>query len=112
MQSVRNQVVRSRMKPFWAAAYVLLSIWTFWPVASVVAANSVAAAFHCRLSEGGPSPCHAFGWDISHPLYVMAVAFWASLTTLPTGIPLILLVAAAHLCTTLMRRRQSRLNSR
>jgi hypothetical protein len=100
--------VRFRTKPFWMAAYILVAIWTLWPIASVLVANIFAATFHCRLSESGSLPCHAFGRDISHELYVLATAFWFALTTLPTGVPLILLVAAVHLCVTLIRRRRSR----
>src|ERR1700754_4091159 len=101
-------IARLRSKFFWLAAYLLLAFWTLWPVASVLIANLFARVFGCRLSEGGPLPCHAFGHDISHPLYILATSFWFALTTLPTGIPLILLLAAIHLCIALVRRYRSR----
>lgn len=100
-------IARLRSKFFWLAAYLLLAFWTLWPVASVLIANLFASVFGCRLSEGGPLPCHAFGYDISHPLYILATAFWLALTTLPTGIPLIVLLGAVHLCVTLARRYRS-----
>jgi hypothetical protein len=101
-------IARLRPKFFWLAAYLLLAFWSFWPVASVLIANLVARVFGCRLSEGGPLPCHAFGHDISHPLYILGTAFWFALTTLPTGVPLLLLLGAIHLCVALVRRYRSR----
>ena len=86
------------MKIVFRVLYSLVAVWTLWPIGSVLLANGVAAAFRCRLSEGGPLPCSAFGVDISRHLYVGAVAFWYALTTLPTGIGCLLLVAASHLC--------------
>ncbi|QYD72582.1 hypothetical protein KZJ38_22985 [Paraburkholderia edwinii] len=101
-------IARLRPKYFWIAAYLLLACWSFWPVANVLIANIVARLFDCRLSEGGPLPCHAFGHDISHPLYVLATSFWLALTTVPTGVPLILLLGIVHICITLVRRHRSR----
>ena len=101
-------IARFRPTFLWAIAYLLLAIWSLWPVASVLIANLIARVFGCRLSEGGPLPCHAFGHDISHPLYILATSFRFALTTLPTGIPLILLLAAIHLCIALVRRYRSR----
>jgi hypothetical protein len=101
-------IARLRPKFFWITAYLLLTFWSFWPVASVLIANILARLSGCRLSEGGPLPCHAFGYDISHPLYILATAFWFALTTLPTGVPLILLVGTVHICVTLVRRYRSR----
>ncbi|MDQ7979896.1 hypothetical protein QYH69_21895 [Paraburkholderia sp. SARCC-3016] len=76
--------------------YSIAFAWTVWPIASVLLTNVIAASLHCRLSEGGPSPCRLLGVDISHQLYVGGVSFWLALTTVPTGVPLLLLLAALH----------------
>lgn len=68
-----------------------------WPIASVLVANVIAESLHCKLSEGGPSPCRLLGADISHQLYVGGVLFWLALTTVPTSVPLLLLLAASHI---------------
>lgn len=65
--------------------YLLAAAWTLWPIASVAVTDGVAALLHCRLSEGGPLPCHFLGHDISRQMYVGAVTFWLALVTLPTG---------------------------
>jgi hypothetical protein len=79
-----------------AVLYAVAVIWTVWPIACVASANLIASVLHCRLSEGGPSPCTFLGTDISRQLYVLALSFWYALTTLPTGIPAIVLVAVVH----------------
>jgi hypothetical protein len=63
----------------------------------VLVTDAIAALLHCKLSEGGPSPCSLLGVDISHQLYAGGVSFWFALTTLPTGVPLLLLLAALHI---------------
>jgi hypothetical protein len=78
--------------------YCLVIAWTFWPIAILLLTNGVAGALGCKLSEGGPSPCHLLGLDISRAMYVGAVSFWYALTTLPTGIPLLILLGVVHLC--------------
>ncbi|MEX3630481.1 MAG: hypothetical protein VB138_14595 [Burkholderia sp.] len=79
------------------ALYSIAFAWTVWPIVSVLVTNVIAASLHCKLSEGGPSPCSLRGVDISHYLYVGGVAFWLALTTVPTGVPVLLLLAALHL---------------
>lgn len=82
----------TRKQPRWtwhgrvfALLYLLTAVWTLWPVASVAVTNGIAALLDCRLSEGGPLPCHLLGHDISRQMYVGAATFWLALVTLPTG---------------------------
>ena len=77
--------------------YCLTGAWTVWPVVSVGVADGVAALLHCRLSEGGPLPCHFLGIDISRHMYIAAVSFWYALVTLPTGVPTLIAIGIAHL---------------
>jgi hypothetical protein len=91
------------MKFVFRVLYSLVAVWTLWPIGSVLLADGIAAALHCRLSEGGPIPCSAFGVDISRQPYVSALAFWYALTTLPTGVGLLLAVAVSHGCVHALR---------
>lgn len=83
--------------------YVTAAAWTLWPIVCVAVTNCIAALFHCRLSEGGPLPCRAFGTDISRQMYVGALSFWYALVTLPTGVPIFLFVALVRALLGLVR---------
>jgi hypothetical protein len=77
--------------------YCLVFAWTVWPIGSVLVTDAIAVSLHCKLSEGGPQPCSLLGIDISHQLYVGGVSFWFALATFPTGVPVLLLLAALHI---------------
>jgi hypothetical protein len=94
---------RSKLFPL---LYILAIAWTVWPIAVLLITNLVAHALHCRLSEGGPSPCVLYGHDISQSMYIGAVSFWYALTTVPTGVPLLSVIALGHLAVSVWKRRR------
>ncbi len=91
---LRRALIRRRL---FRVLYALLGVWTLWPIASALLANGLGHALHCKLSEGAAAPCILFGVDITHRLYIGALAHWYALVTLPSGVLLLGLVAAIHL---------------
>jgi TRAP-type C4-dicarboxylate transport system permease small subunit len=65
--------------------FVLLLIWTTWPIISVALAGSIASANGCQLDEGSIHPCVVRGADMGETLYAMGVMGWFALVTVPTG---------------------------
>ncbi|MFY9641411.1 MAG: hypothetical protein WCD20_19130 [Rhodomicrobium sp.] len=60
------------------------------PVASVLIASGLAGLGGCPLDEGSVHPCVVGGVDAGGALYMMAVAGWFALATLPVlGIALL-----------------------
>ncbi len=68
------------------AIFVLIVLYTIAPVLSVLLASLIANSLGCRLDEGDVHPCKCLGVNIGEPLYVMGVAGWLALVTLPTGL--------------------------
>lgn len=66
--------------------WLLIALWTFSPILSVLIASAIASAFGCQLDEGGTHPCMAFGADIGESLYTMFVMGWFFFLTIPSGL--------------------------
>lgn len=65
--------------------FLLIALWTFSPILSVLIAGGLASAFGCQLDEGSIHSCMAFGTDIGEMLYGMFVAGWFFYLTVPSG---------------------------
>ena len=65
--------------------FILLLIWTVWPIVFVSVAGSIASANGCQLDEGSVHPCVVRGADMGETLYAMGVMGWFMLVTVPTG---------------------------
>ena len=63
----------------------LLLVLTFFPVASVIFAGTIANANGCALDEGSIHPCLVMGADWGEALYGFGVLGWLMLVTLPLG---------------------------
>lgn len=66
--------------------FLLIGLWTFAPILSVLIASTVASGFGCQLDEGGSHPCMVAGTDLSELLYSMFVMGWFFFVTIPTGL--------------------------
>ena len=66
--------------------FLLIALWTFSPILSVLIAGGLASAFGCQLDEGSVHPCTAFGTDIGEGLYTMFVMGWFFFITIPSGL--------------------------
>ena len=66
--------------------FLLIALWTFSPILSVLTASGIASAFGCQLDEGGVHPCVAFGTDIGELLNTMFVMGWFFFLTIPSGL--------------------------
>ena len=64
---------------------VLIALFAFAPVASVLACGVIANAHGCRVDEGSVHPCVINGKDYGQLLYTLGVMGWFMLLTLPAG---------------------------
>jgi hypothetical protein len=79
-------------------SYLLIVLWTVWPMLSWFFAVVVADHLGCAL--GGLSPCHLMVVDISQQtLNDMAFMPWVLYYTVPSGAGLLLVLGTVHLCT-------------
>ena len=82
----RSESVASRLRnALLIIVFVLLLIWTIWPIVSVSVAGSIASANGCQLDEGSVHPCVVRGADMGETLYTMGMMGWFMLVTVPTG---------------------------
>jgi hypothetical protein len=65
---------------------VLIALFAFAPVGSVVACGVIANAHGCRVDEGSVHPCVINGNDYGQLLYTLGVMGWFMLVTLPAGL--------------------------
>lgn len=65
--------------------YILIALFSGWPIASVVIAGTIASWNGCTLHEGFPNPCVVNGKDMGDTLYAMGVMGWFMLATIPLG---------------------------
>ena len=65
---------------------VLIALFAFAPVGSVVACGVIANAHGCRVDEGSVHPCVINGKDYGQLLYTLGVMGWFMLLTLPAGV--------------------------
>jgi hypothetical protein len=61
----------------------IVTLVSFAPLISVLAAGIVADWLGCPLDEGSVHPCRAAGVDIGETLYAAAVLGWLMLATWP-----------------------------
>src|SRR5262245_20592783 len=66
--------------------WLLIALWTFFPILSALIASALASAFACQLDAGGTHPCMAFGTDIGESLYTLFVMAWFAFFTIPSGL--------------------------
>lgn len=66
--------------------WLIIALWTFGPILSVLAASAIASGFGCQLDEGGTHPCVVLGADAGESLYTMFVMGWFSFLTIPSGL--------------------------
>jgi hypothetical protein len=71
--------------PYWIVL-VLIVLFAFAPVGSVVACGLIANAHGCRVDEGSVHPCIIKGQDYGQLLYTLGVLGWLMLVTLPGGL--------------------------
>ena len=64
---------------------MLIALFAFAPVGSVVACGVIADANGCRVDEGSVHPCIINGHDYGQLLYTLGVMGWLMLVTLPAG---------------------------
>ena len=65
---------------------VLIVLFAFAPMGSVVACGLIANANGCKVDEGSAHPCMINGQDYGHLLYTLGVLGWLMLVTLPGGL--------------------------
>jgi len=65
---------------------VLIVLFTFAPVGSVMACAWIANAYGCKVDEGSVHPCIINGHDYGQLLYTLGVLGWLVLVTLPGGV--------------------------
>ena len=65
---------------------VLIVLFAFAPIGSVVACAWIANTHGCKVDEGSVHPCIIGGRDYGQLLYTLAVLGWLMLVTLPAGL--------------------------
>jgi hypothetical protein len=65
---------------------VLIVVFAFAPVGSVMACAWIANTHGCKVDEGSVHPCVIGGKDYGHLLYSLGVLGWLMLVTLPAGL--------------------------
>src|ERR1700757_3281146 len=70
----------------YGVALVLIVLFAFAPIGSVMLCALIANAFGCKVDEGSVHPCIINGHDYGHLLYSLGVLGWLMLVTLPCGL--------------------------
>jgi hypothetical protein len=70
--------------PYWIAL-VLIVLFAFAPVGSVILCGLIANTYGCKVDEGSVHPCIIGGHDYGELLYSLGVLGWLMLVTLPIG---------------------------
>jgi hypothetical protein len=65
---------------------VLIVLFAFAPVGSVILCSAIANAYGCKVDEGSVHPCIIGGHDYGELLYSLGVLGWLMLLTLPGGL--------------------------
>jgi hypothetical protein len=65
---------------------VLIVVFAFAPVCSVILCGAIANTYGCKVDEGSVHPCIINGQDYGHLLYELGVSGWLMLFTLPVGL--------------------------
>jgi len=90
------------------SVFLLILVWTVWPMVLAGVAGSIATANGCQLDEGSVHPCIVNGRDMGEQLYGMGVAGWFMLVTVPTGLLALMVYAASLLVVWLVRKARRR----
>jgi uncharacterized membrane protein YhaH (DUF805 family) len=80
-------------------SFALIVLFALAPLISLIIGLVIAAGLGCELDEGSVHPCLFMGTDLGDTLYVMTVAMWFSMFTVPLGAVAVvvwLIVVAAH----------------
>jgi hypothetical protein len=78
-----------------ATSFVLILLFTGFPVICVMASSTFARTLGCTLNEGDVHPCPFLGVDLGGALYALFVSGWFGLLTIPLGAALLLMWLAA-----------------
>src|SRR5437899_8263821 len=70
----------------YGVALVLIVLFAFAPIGSVMLCAAVANAYGCKVDEGSMHPCIINGQDYGQLLYTLGVLGWLMLVTLPAGL--------------------------
>jgi Na+/pantothenate symporter len=70
--------------PYWIVL-VLIVLFAFAPVGSVILCGLIANTYGCKVDEGSVHPCIIDGHDYGQLLYTLGVLGWLMLVTLPGG---------------------------
>jgi hypothetical protein len=65
---------------------VLIGLFAFAPIGSVILCSVIANACGCKVDEGSVHPCIINGHDYGHLLYSLGVLGWLMLVTIPGGL--------------------------
>jgi|SRR5215831_4148069 len=65
---------------------VLIVLFAFAPIGSVMLCGAIANAYGCKVDEGSVHPCIINGHDYGELLYSLGVMGWLMLVTLPGGL--------------------------
>ena len=66
-------------------AYLVLLLFTFFPILCILFVSGIANACGCRVDEGAVHPCVVVGIDIGPALYTLGVMGWLIFFTFPLG---------------------------
>src|SRR6201993_800368 len=70
----------------YGVALVLIVLFAFAPIGSVMLCAAIANAFGCKVDEGSVHPCIINGHDYGWLLYSLGVLGWFMLVTIPGGL--------------------------
>jgi hypothetical protein len=65
---------------------VLIGLFAFAPIGSVMLCSAIANAGGCKVDEGSVHPCIINGHDYGQLLYSLGVLGWLMLVTIPGGL--------------------------
>jgi hypothetical protein len=73
--------------PWWAywLFLVVIALFAFAPMISMLIASFIAESNGCTLNEGGINACLVGGTDMGSTLYTLFVLGWFMLATIPLG---------------------------
>jgi hypothetical protein len=65
---------------------VVIVLFVFAPIGSVILCAAIANAYGCKVDEGSAHPCIINGHDYGELLYSLGVMGWFMLVTIPGGL--------------------------
>src|SRR5437763_4871106 len=70
----------------YGVALVLIVLFAFAPIGSVILCSAIANAYGCKVDEGSVHPCVINGQDYGELLYSLGVLGWLMLASIPGGL--------------------------